>query len=81
MNNEITHGHLLACPCGAGKPDQGWFGYGAGRETHHVQCVCGAGVTDSTDDGAAAKWNALVRAKAVARARAYMAEFNGAVPA
>ena len=55
MTNEITHGHLLPCLCGAGKPDQGWFGYGAGRETHHVQCLCGDGTTDSTEDGAAAQ--------------------------
>ncbi|KAF0172862.1 MAG: hypothetical protein FD162_2139 [Rhodobacteraceae bacterium] len=78
MTNEITHGHLLPCLCGAGKPDQGWFGYGAGRETHHVQCICGDGTTDSTEDGAAAKWNALVRAKALASERRAAAIIWGA---
>lgn len=71
MCGEITHGHLLPCTCGAGKPDQSWFGYGAGRETHTVQCVCGEGVIDGTEDGVAVKWNALVRGRsAVVLARA-----------
>lgn len=62
---ELTHGHLLPCPCGAGRPDATWHGNGL-HEAHHVQCSCGRGVTDSTEDGAALKWNALVRGRGVA---------------
>lgn len=57
---ELTHGHLLPCPCGAGRPDMTWHGNGL-CEAHHVQCTCGNGVTDSTEDAAALRWNALVR--------------------
>lgn len=69
MTLEITHGHLTPCTCGAGRPDQGWFGYGAGRETHYVQCACGEGVSDESEDGSTAKWNALQRARKADRAR------------
>lgn len=62
---ELTHGHLLPCPCGAGRPDATWRGDGV-RQAHHVQCPCGNGVTDGTEDGAAVKWNALVRGRRVA---------------
>jgi hypothetical protein len=59
---DLTHGHLLPCPCGAGYPDVTWHGNGQ-HEAHHVQCSCGKGVTDTTEDGAALKWNALVRGR------------------
>ena len=58
---DITHGHLLACPCGAGKPDQSWFGTVRGSVVYGVHCVCGVGFQDETEDGAAGKWNALAR--------------------
>lgn len=62
---DLTHGHLLPCPCGAGQPDATWHSNGR-YEAHHVQCPCGNGVTDTTEDGAALKWNALVRGRKVA---------------
>ncbi|OHC54470.1 MAG: hypothetical protein A3D16_09855 [Rhodobacterales bacterium RIFCSPHIGHO2_02_FULL_62_130] len=74
MSAGITHGHLWACACGTGKPDQGWFGYGAGRETHYVQCGCGEGVSDESEDGSTAKWNALQRSREADRVRAVLCE-------
>lgn len=63
---ELTHGHLLPCPCGAGRPDATWHGNGA-TEAHHVHCGgCGNSVTDLSEGGAAVKWNALVRGWRVA---------------
>ena len=58
---EITHGHLLPCPCGAGQPDMTMTA--ADIETHHVSCPCGNAVKDGTEHGAAIKWNALMRAR------------------
>jgi hypothetical protein len=62
---EITHGHLLPCPCGAGRPDETWRG-NKDSAAFDVSCDCGRAVTDSTEAGAALKWNALVRGRAVA---------------
>lgn len=62
---ELTHGHLLPCPCGQGRPDAGWFGSGS-QAVHHVQCPCGNGVTADTEDGATLKWNELVRGRGIA---------------
>lgn len=62
---DLSNGHLLPCPCGQGRPDDGWYGSGE-IKVHHVQCPCGAGVTDATEDGAALKWNALVRGRRTA---------------
>lgn len=62
---EITHGHLLPCPCGAGRPDQ-TLAQGVHGPVHQVECGCGRFAVDLTEDGAALRWNALVRGKAVA---------------
>jgi hypothetical protein len=57
----ITHGHLLACPCGGGKPDQGFY---APPETHYTSCAkCGEFFADDTADMVAAVWNGAARAK------------------
>ena len=62
---EITHGHLLPCPCGAGVPDLTWM-RGSYGPLHEARCPCGNSILDGTADGAALRWNALVRGKAVA---------------
>lgn len=58
---DMTHGHLLPCPCGAGRPCETQAGNGR-IDQHFVQCTCGQGVTGITADAAALRWNALVRA-------------------
>lgn len=63
---DLTHGHLMPCACGAGAPDATWQSDGR-HELHHVQCPCGEGVSDPTEDGAALKWNGLTRARLAGR--------------
>ncbi len=61
MSLEITHGHLLACPCNEKKPDQGWY---SPPSVHYVNCPdCGEFFAGDTDVHVAAQWNATVRSK------------------
>lgn len=62
---EITHGHLMPCPCGAGRPDAVQIMQLAGGVLHMVGCgSCGRKVEDESEGGAAIRWNAMVRGKA-----------------
>lgn len=63
---DLTHGNLMPCACGAGAPDVTWHSNGR-VEAHHVQCPCGRGVTDATEDGAAIRWNGMIRAALAGR--------------
>lgn len=55
MNNDITHGHLRACTCGAGKPCQGWY---APPTVHYVTCAgCGVWIEGKSEDETTIAWN------------------------
>ena len=54
------HGHLLPCPCGAGRPDA-VVQHLARRDLHQVLCSCGRSANGDTEDAAALRWNAMVR--------------------
>jgi hypothetical protein len=62
-SNDITHGDLLDCPCGAGKPDVTNLFDDA---LFFVTCTCGSECADWSETEAVAAWNAGVRAYEVA---------------
>ena len=64
-----SHGDLMPCPCGAGRPDAIRIMLLNGGEDHRIACPCGWQVADESEGGAALKWNALVRGKAGRAAR------------
>jgi hypothetical protein len=58
MRDTITHGHLMACTCGGGKPCQGWY---APPEIHYASCPnCGTWIEAATADLVTARWNRRV---------------------
>lgn len=60
---DITHGHLRACPCGAGKPCQGMY---APPTVYYISCSgCGVWIEGDSELQTTWQWNRDVERRAV----------------